>query len=64
MENIAQIIKELRSFGLKQTEIANELQVSQGYVSTIEAGKRGSRTPAETLERAKNARDRLRAQHS
>lgn len=53
METIAQIIKKLRDLGMTQAEVAEEIGISQAYVSGIESGKRGSRTPAETLERAR-----------
>jgi transcriptional regulator with XRE-family HTH domain len=60
MENIREIVKELRELGLTQVEIGAALKLSQAYISSIERGKRGMRTPADTLCRAIKVRDDLR----
>lgn len=64
MEKISDIVKDLRGLGMTQSEIGEALNVSQGYISTIESGKRGARTPAETLDRARAVRDEIRASHT
>lgn len=53
METIAQIIKDMRDLGMTQAEIGEALGLSQAYISGIESGKRGGRTPADTLDRAR-----------
>ncbi len=64
METLTTIVRELRHLGLTQDQIATELNVSQVYVSHLEQGKRGGRTPATTLMRAISARDRIRERHA
>ena len=59
MEQIAEIVKQLRAMGMTQVEIGEALGLSQAYISGIEKGNRGNRTPAETLERAVAVRDEL-----
>lgn len=58
MKKLAEIIQDLRSVGLTQDEVGEVLGLSQAYISGIEAGKRGGRTPADTLERAVSAREK------
>lgn len=64
METISQVIKDLRALNMTQAEIAEKTGLRQAYISQIESGKRGSRTPAETLERAIAVRDRLLADNN
>jgi transcriptional regulator with XRE-family HTH domain len=63
METLPELIKEIRALGMTQTETASLVGLSQAHISNLENGKRGNRTPADTLERAKAVRDRLKAQH-
>lgn len=59
MENITEIVQQLRDMKMTQVEIGKALNLSQAYISGIMKGKRGARTPAETLERAVSVRDEL-----
>lgn len=52
MKTLPEIVKEMRDLGMTQTEVAEATHLSQAHISNIEAGKRGSRTPATTLEQA------------
>ncbi len=60
METIAEIVKQLRAQGMTQAQMADAIGVSQAYISGIESGKRGGRTPATTLTRAKQVLDQKR----
>jgi transcriptional regulator with XRE-family HTH domain len=60
MDTLPNIIKELRAQGKTQEEVGDLLGLSQEYVSNIERGKGGTRTPAETLMRCIAVRDGLR----
>jgi transcriptional regulator with XRE-family HTH domain len=60
MEKLPELIKELREMGMTQAEIASAAHLSQAHISNIENGKRGSRTPVETIERVVAVRDQKR----
>lgn len=63
MKTLPEAIKELRALGKTQVEIAELTGLSQGYISDVEKGKKGNRTPADTLLRVLAIHKRLTAHH-